>query len=394
MRAPVAVLVTAVTAGLTVGALPGLAQDSNTARGAADKLEASSDAGEERASGADDGGASDKDDKDEAGYGGDDRKGGNDDGGGTTAAPESYTVQPGDTLWNLSQRFLNNPWYWPKIWSYNQSLDNPNWIYPGSTIRFYPGDGPIVIDNPKEEDEPDFDDVGEGGGFEGDIGNRINVGNDRRRREFFVPNDKLEDAGQVLNSPEEKQLLSITDRAYVKLKKTGQPGQVLQIFRPSRELRHPVTGANLGKIVEMVGEVRVDLLSREQALGTIMESWDPIERGDYVGELPVETEPVRAVANTKAVKGYVVDAGRTVLSYVGDNYTVILDKGSNDGVQIGNSFIVVRAGDPYTKQYSGLADEDIGEILIVETSKTVSTGLMIQANREVVPGDRAEMRAR
>ena len=34
-------------------------------------------------------------------------------------APETYTIQPGDTLWNLSAKFLNNPWYWPKVWSIN-----------------------------------------------------------------------------------------------------------------------------------------------------------------------------------------------------------------------------------------------------------------------------------
>ena len=384
MRAPVALAIA-----LPLFSVPALAQDSNTARGAADRLDAASDAEEASTnSGSDDNGGG----GDDVGYGGGGSSKG-DDGGGTTAAPETYVVRPGDTLWNLSQRFLNNPWYWPKIWSYNQSLDNPNWIRPGNTIRFYPGDGPIVIDNPKEDDVDDtFDDIGEGGGFEGGLGDR--AFNERRRREFFIPTEKLEDAGQVLNSPEEKQMLVQSDRTYVKLKKQGTPGQVLQIFRPSRDLRHPVTGAPLGKVVELVGEVRVDLLSREQALGTIIESWDPIERGEYVGDLPVDTDQVRAVANTKGVKGYVVDAGRVALSYVGDNYNVIIDKGQNDGVQVGNSFIVVRAGDPYTKQYSGLADEDIGEILIVETSKNVSTGLLIQANREIVPGDRAEMRTR
>ena len=28
--------------------------------------------------------------------------------------PDTYTIKPGDTLWDLSGRFLNNPWYWPK----------------------------------------------------------------------------------------------------------------------------------------------------------------------------------------------------------------------------------------------------------------------------------------
>jgi hypothetical protein len=313
--------------------------------------------------------------------------------GGSTIAPEAYLVRPGDTLWNLSQRFLNNPWYWPKVWSYNQELDNPNWIYPGTQIRFYPGtDAPIVQSEP-ESDEPTFDDMG-GGGFEGDgVGDRFaEVGNDRRRREFFVPVDKLEEAGQVQNSPEEKQLLAVNDRVYVKLKKQGKPGDVLQLFQPGRELRHPVTGAALGRMVEMVGQIRVDQLSREQALGTVIDSWDIIERGVYVGELPVETDPVRIVENEKNVKAYVVDAGPRGNTFVGDNYTVVVDKGTSDGVNAGNVFTLVRAGDPYTRQYSGLADEDIGEVVIVEASKNVSTGLLLKAGREIVAGDRAEMR--
>ena len=103
-------------------ALPASAQDSSTARDAADRLDAASDAAEPPA--------------EEPGYGGDDKPdAARDDAAPSSSAPEVHTVQPGDTLWNLSQRFLNNPWYWPKIWSYNQNLDNPNWIYPGSQIR-------------------------------------------------------------------------------------------------------------------------------------------------------------------------------------------------------------------------------------------------------------------
>lgn len=317
------------------------------------------------------------------------------DGGGNqqVQAPEAYLVRPGDTLWNLSQRFLNNPWYWPKIWSYNQELDNPNWIYPGSQIRFYPGNETPLVAEPETNDEPDFDDLA-GGGFEGDgIGERFNsIGNERRRREFFVPAERFDEAGQVLNSPEEKQLLSTEDRVYVKLKKQGSPGDVLQVYTPTRELYHPVTGARLGRMVEMLGQVRIDQLSREQALGTVLDTWDTIERGAYVGQLPVETAPVIATENEKNIKAYIVDAGPQTLSFVGDNYIIILDKGTADGVKAGNVFTVVRAGDPYTKQYSGLADEDIGEVIIVEADKNVSSGLLLKAGREIVPGDRAEMR--
>jgi hypothetical protein len=315
----------------------------------------------------------------------------------TAAAPESYVVQPGDTLWNLSQRFLNNPWYWPKVWSYNPDFDNPNWIRPGSQVRFYAGNAPVVAEQPAEQpseaQEPDFEDI-QGGGFEGEnVADRFaDVGSERRRRDFFVPTERLEDAGQVLNSPEEKQLLTVTDRVYVKLKKQGKPGEVFQVFRPVRDVRHPVTGANLGKLVSLIGEVRVDALSREQALGTVVNSWDTLERGDFVSRLAVDAEPSRAVANAKNVKGYVVDSGPVPLSFFGETYVVIVDKGSADGVQVGNSFTVVRAGDPYLRQYSGLADEDIGEILITETEKNISTGILMNSARELVPGDRCEMR--
>jgi hypothetical protein len=196
----------------------------------------------------------------------------------------------------------------------------------------------------------------------------------------------------VLNSPEEKQFLSMTDRSYIKLKEQSAPGDVLQVFRPTRELRHPVTGAPLGRLVEMVGELQVDVLSREQALGTITASWDIIERGDYVAELPTDTEAVRNIENTKNIKGYVVDTGKAKLNFIGENFLVVLDKGESDGVAVGNTFTIVRAGDPYTRQFAGMADEDIGEIVIVEVSKNVSTGVLANANREIVPGDRVEMR--
>jgi LysM domain len=397
---------------LLVTSIPAFAQDSNTASEARERVEDRSaeeaENVEEAASTAEDSGGGDSGGGDSGG--GDSGGGGSEDFGGSQGgdetdaapqgAPESYTVQPGDTLWTLSQRFLNNPWYWPKVWSYNPQLDNPNWIRPGTVIRFYPGAAPVVIEKqPEEELEDKFEDVGEGGGFELGKGlqQRIDelAGLDAgaRRREFFVPAEKLEDAGQVLNSPEEKVLLADGDRAYVKLKKGG-PGDTLQVFRKMRELRHPITGSNLGVLVLLTGEVRVDQTGKEQSLSTLTAAWDPVERGDYVGTLPVLTEPVKRQENSKSLKGYVVDAAPRAVSFMGESFVVVVDKGTNDGVQLGNTFNIVRVGDPYTRQYSGMVDEDIGELIVIEASKSVSTCLMVAATREVVPGDRVEMRTK
>ena len=48
-----------------------------------------------------------------------------------------YTVKNGDTLWDLSERFSDSPYYWPDLWSENNQIANPHLIYPGQRIRLY-----------------------------------------------------------------------------------------------------------------------------------------------------------------------------------------------------------------------------------------------------------------
>lgn len=49
-------------------------------------------------------------------------------------APMQYVVKRGDTLWDISQRFLTLPWYWKEIWYDNPHIRNPHLIYPGDVL--------------------------------------------------------------------------------------------------------------------------------------------------------------------------------------------------------------------------------------------------------------------
>ena len=51
--------------------------------------------------------------------------------------PEIYVVVRGDTLWDISGRFLEKPWNWPKLWGVNPQIANPHLIYPGDRLRLF-----------------------------------------------------------------------------------------------------------------------------------------------------------------------------------------------------------------------------------------------------------------
>lgn len=48
-----------------------------------------------------------------------------------------YIVKKGDTLWDISQHFLGNAYYWPEIWFINSQIENPHLIYPGDELTLY-----------------------------------------------------------------------------------------------------------------------------------------------------------------------------------------------------------------------------------------------------------------
>ena len=75
--------------------------------------------------------------------------------------PDGYDVLRGDTLIDICDQLLDEPGYWPKLWSYNPEIRNPHFILPRMKLRFYSGD----------DDTPPFLEVSEGQNlnpFEGD----------------------------------------------------------------------------------------------------------------------------------------------------------------------------------------------------------------------------------
>lgn len=320
---------------------------------------------------------------------------------------ETHVVANGETLWDLCTKYLNSPWYWPKIWSYNPQITNPHWIFPGNELRFYPSDESLPtavavsrdLNAPKEASDDDFVIPGQL-----DIEDLVrpvsplSVGGVAKDSVFsnyrgFVSAEQQQVAGQITNSPIEAQMITDYDRVYIKLKSAAKKGQNFAVYRTIKSLDHPFTGESIGFAIEIVGSVTIVDTSPQVATGLITAAYRGIERGDFVGPFPESAQRrVQPVANEADVKAYIVETLESALSEVGEHHVVFLDKGRDEGVKLGNTFTVFGRGDRFTRELSGLPNEELGRLLIIDVQQHSATAMVVRSVREMSVGDKAEMR--
>jgi hypothetical protein len=341
-------------------------------------------------------------------------------------ASEAHKVVRGDTLWDLSAKYLQDPFAWPKIWSWNPEIANPHWIYPGNVVRLGPagaGAGAQAQGPAAEAPSDDSDlvqvpqelasfSVGSldrpeelGAGDEVVVAGSRKIGyvapaGTRTRRDSFVTATELAQSGAISAAFEDKLLLTTHDRAYATFAgDAAKLGQTYAIFRTERELRHPVDGKPFGYKTTILGAGRVVAVDGNQATVDITSAAEAIERGDRLGLLPAK--PLAEVArrpNRRNVQGVIVASDVEVISEIGQHHYVYVDRGAADGVETGNVFTVVRSGDPYgrdmteARQDPNLPLEQVGALLVVEAKEHASTALVVKSERELLIGDQVEMR--
>lgn len=318
---------------------------------------------------------------------------------------ETHVVTSGDTLWDLCSKYLNSPWYWPKIWSYNPQITNPHWIFPGNELRFYPSDENLptnvevstqltVPQKPDDAAVPDAVDPEELVRISGNapIGRAIpnsyfssHVG--------FISRSDHDRAGEIANAESDAYMLSDYDRTYVKLKSPAKKGENYAVYRVIRPIDHPISGDPYGYVVEILGGLTIVDVSPTVATGQLAQAYLAIERGDFVGKWPDNFgQRVNPTPNQAETQGYIIENLGDIVAELGEHDIVFIDKGRKDGVQAGNTFSIVGRGDGYTLETAGLPNEDIGQLMVIDVQDRASTAVVTHSLRELTVGDKVEMR--
>jgi hypothetical protein len=300
-------------------------------------------------------------------------------------------VRSGDTLWDISSFYFNDPWQWPKVWSYNPQITNPHWIYPGDLVRLLPRG--MFAEQPAGPKEPEVgpDDTKQPDNLP-PPSRSTSVG---LKQTAFVEKSDLDKSIRLDGAVDEKELLAVGDSAYLSYPANNPPkvGQRYSIYKPDNSVKSG--GKEVGAYVKILGAIEIVSVKQDKrARGVIVEANQEIERGAKVGPLLKQFQNVNPVAPKVDAQGAII-ALLTKDQLIGQGEVIFVDLGKNSGVEPGNRLFVVRRGDakpPKSKSTIGQDDRRfparaLGEVVIVEVGDNISIALVTLSVQEMGIGD-------
>jgi hypothetical protein len=331
-----------------------------------------------------------------------------------------YLIKQGDTLWDISHAYLKDPFLWPFIWKANTYIANPDLIYPGNKL-IIPDMAPVerAMQSPVEQGRQEEVEkpVEQTASAEADVlrrrtvrtaptGTGIQDEETAPVRKMILPDetpvpimdkysmlnagfvDEEESKDRITGSREEKTILGFDDivNISIKSKEDAAIGEKFIIYRTLDKVKHPRTGRYFGRLVKILGILQLtEKGSGSSYLGRITLSFDFAEEGSL---LTPYQEPAllynTGQAKSKELSGYILEVTDT-RTINGQVDIVYLDKGSADGVEPGDRFVV----------YGALTDKTypkkvIGEAQVFLVKNHTSTAVVRKSSDALAKGDRIE----
>ncbi|HKJ71033.1 MAG TPA: LysM peptidoglycan-binding domain-containing protein [Gammaproteobacteria bacterium] len=312
-------------------------------------------------------------------------------------APQVYTVKKGDTLWDISAKFLDNPWRWPDLWDSNPYISNPDLIYPGDRLRLYLENGEPRLARQRVERLSPKVKSAEAQRLEAITTIDRSVALPYVDRYGLLPKGISPETvgGHLVAGAKERVMYASGDEVFVRLGDQGdEDHRFWYTFHKPQPVYDPASGDLLGYLLEHTGVLHVAGPAGDEGLfrANVQRTYAPIEQGDrlYPGKA--------AAAETRYMPKPAPEvAGQVVRhvggeSIVGEGQMVVLNLGARDGLEKG-SVLIVRTDkrvveDPRSGEDTRLPGRRKGVVMIIQTGQRLSFGLIMQNRLPIEAGDR------
>ena len=212
----------------------------------------------------------------------------------------------------------------------------------------------------------------------------------------YITSKPIPSWGTIIRSKEGAANLTEGEVVYIQLEpgKEVQVGDRFSIVRLGKRVTHPVTGRKLGLLVLAPGELTILDRKNKLAVARISKSYAAISTGDMI--LPAkptlpQTVPIRT---QKKIEGFVVLSPESTVA-ISEKEIVFIDRGSGDGVMVGDLFSIYQRpasrrgsyGEPLD-EVKGMPLARVGEVVVVSVQPETSTGVVTLSLQPIFLGDR------
>jgi hypothetical protein len=262
-------------------------------------------------------------------------------------APEQYVVKKGDTLWDISGIYLDEPWLWPELWQMNPQIDNPHLIYPGDALALvYDADGNprLVINKAYRKLSPQGRITPKGKNAITTL--PLEVIRPYLTYEQAIDSNKIKELPYILGANENTKTQTLGHILYVN--GNLKLHQAYAIYHQGQPYLDPLTGKVLANRAAYVGMARVfrkgDTANGEPASVRVESVKREIKQGDFL--LPaMQGQMLPAYFNmhrpTQPVLGSVIASPRESREFSTMD-VVVLNLGQSQNIEVGHVLDIER----------------------------------------------------
>ena len=299
-----------------------------------------------------------------------------------SGAPNEYVVKVGDTLWDIAGTFLKDPWFWPEIWYVNPDIENPHLIYPGDVLGLVYIDGQPRITNirastfrlsPQARVTP-LSDAVTSIPYEA-VASFLSSG-------LVLEKGEAETLPYLLQTRGDHLMAAAGNEIYVRGLPEGGSVSRFNVVHVGDELRDPDDNRLSGYQGHLIGEgsLRRDGDPATVALTSTMQE---AIAGDKLipaaVDVPLNFFPK---APSSQIDGRIISVVNGV-TQIGQYQVVVLNRGNNDGLAVGDVLSVYQSGDVVKDRFAGgkvkLPDEKAGTVMVFKSYDRISYGLVMEA---------------